>query len=259
MAAESVAVTSAEQIGTIEIRRESALNALNVEVLEGISEGLLTLCAEPGKTRVILLRGAGEKAFVAGADIKHMQNASRSELFRFIELGQRVMREIETAPVTVIAVVQGHTLGGGLELALACDLIVAGAAAKFGQPEVKLGLIPGFGGSQRLCQRAGIGAAKRLIFTGETIAADEALRLGIIDYLVPQELLDATAKEVALQIASRGPEAVSTAKRAIEQFYLPAKLAGLRFEAEAFAGRFTTAEAREGLAAFVEKRPAKFS
>lgn len=256
---ESVVLTVTDRIGTIEIRRESALNALNVDVLEGLSEAVAAASNHPEKVRAILLRGAGEKAFVAGADIKHMMNASRSELFRFVELGHRVMREIECSPTPVIAVIQGHSLGGGLELALACDLIIASSAAKFGQPEVKLGLIPGFGGTQRLCQRVGIGGAKRLILTGEPITADEAFRLGIVDYLVPPSELDTTAREVAHQIASRGAASISTAKQAIEQFYLQAKLAGLRFEAEAFAARFTTDEAREGLAAFVEKRPAKFN
>lgn len=246
------------EIATVEIRREAALNALNADVLEGLSRTFHELRSQSG-VRVVLLRGSGQKAFVAGADIKLMMSAPRNELLRFVALGQRVMREIEECPFAVIAVIQGHTLGGGLELALACDILVASSAARFGQPEVKLGLIPGFGGSQRLCQRVGIGTAKRLVLTGEPISAEDAFRVGLVDYCVAPDELEKAALDTARQIADRGPVAIAAGKRAVERFYLPAKLAGLQLEAEAFVSLFETADAREGLAAFIEKRPAKFT
>ncbi len=249
---------------TVTIEREAQLNSLSAEVLSALSSAFGELhqsCLGPdayGRARVVHLRGAGPKAFVAGADIKQMKSSSAGELAEFAALGQRVMREIESLPLPVIAVVQGFSLGGGMELALAADLIVASEVAQFGQPEVKLGLIPGFGGTQRLTARVGIGAAKRLILTGENISASEAYRIGLADYLCPPDKLEDTVAEISKQLAARSPLALAAAKRAIERFSAPVKAQGLAYELEQFLWSFGSKDAAEGLDAFVNKRRADF-
>ena len=246
------------------MQREASRNALSGEVLSALSEAVQTL--QPltqgptaySECRAVVLRGAGEKAFVAGADIREMQRATREDLARFIWLGQRVMREIELLPLPVIAAVHGFAIGGGLELALAADLIVASTAAKLGQAEVNLGLIPGFGGTQRLAARTGAGTAKRLVLTGETIAAEEGFRLGVVDYLVPVEHFEAEVSRVLKLLTEKSPLAIAAGKRAVERFFSQDKLAGLTVEVEEFLHLFESGDAREGLSAFLEKRPAQF-
>lgn len=260
-----VEVKCIEQVARVTIRRADALNALSIEVLREVRDAfafLKTRCIGEDAfkdCRAVIVAGEGEKAFVAGADIKVMQGASRSELSDFIGLGQSLMREIELTPLPVIAMVQGFAFGGGLELALACDLIVAGEKAKFGQPEVNLGLIPGFGGTQRLAARCSVGTVKRLVFSGETISAEEALRLGVVDYLFPQAELEAKTLELAQSFTSKSPLAIAAAKRAVEAYFGPQKLAGLTKEVEEFIELFGSADAQEGLAAFIEKRKPEFS
>ena len=259
-----VSLSYKDSIATVTIEREAQLNALSGEVLSSLSAAFIELNAgclgasAYEKARVVLLRGAGEKAFVAGADIKQMKAASKVELAEFTALGQRVMREIEALPLPVIAVVHGFALGGGMELALAADLIIASEKAQFGQPEVKLGLIPGFGGSQRLAARVGVGNAKRLVFTGENISAAEAYRIGVADYLASPETLEEVTAQVCSQLTARSPLALAAAKRAIERFVAPSKIQGLAYEAEQFVWSFGSKDAAEGLDAFVNKRKPDF-
>jgi len=243
-------------VAFLTIQREQALNALNVEVLQALTDAFTELQAEPD-IRAVALRGAGEKGFVAGADIRVMSEASSEELRRFVQLGQNLMRQIEAFPLPVVALVHGFALGGGFELALACDLIVASAKARFGQPEIHLGLIPGFGGTQRLIQRAGLAVAKRLIYTGETLTAEQAFQQGLVDYLVPPEEFEQRGEEILFTLAARSPVALAAAKRALEAGVF-AKSAGLRREEEEFVALFDTEDAHEGMSAFLEKRPPKF-
>ena len=260
----AVSLTYKDRIATVTIERETQLNALSGEVLSALSAAFTELNAQClgaaayDKVRVVLLRGAGEKAFVAGADIKQMKASSAIELREFTALGQRVMREVEALPLPVIAVVQGFALGGGMELALAADLIIAGEKAQFGQPEVKLGLLPGFGGTQRLTARVGIGHAKRLIFTGENISAAEAYRIGLVDYLAAPGKLDEITGQVCAQLIARSPLALAASKRAIERFVAPLKIQGLSYEEQQFLWSFGSKDAAEGLDAFVNKRKADF-
>lgn len=260
----AVKLSFEKQIATITISREPQLNALNQDVLQGLAnacEQLAPLCRGAKayeSCRVLLIRGAGEKAFVAGADIKLMQSATPAELKTFTLLGQRVMRELEALPLPVIAVVPGFAIGGGMELALACDLIMASVRASFGQAEVKLGLIPGFGGTQRLVDRVGVGSSKRMIFTGDSVTAEEAYRMGLVDYLVPHESLEARVTELCESLLARSPIALAAAKRAIEQHVAPLKLPGLQAEAEEFLSSAGSADAKEGMLAFLEKRKPLF-
>lgn len=251
-------------VARIVIQREESLNALNREVLDAVREEVESLSSPESSAdryadvRVIVISSAGEKAFVAGADIKVMREADADRIRDFIEAGQAAMRAIECAPFPVIAEVSGFALGGGLELALACDLIVASETAKLGQPEVNLGLIPGFGGTQRLTARVGAGVAKRLILTGETISAEEAHRLSLIEWLVPQDELGKKAEEIASLLATKSPLALAASKRAIDAFFSKSRDEALKGEVEEFLGVVMSADAQEGLGAFVEKRKPTF-
>lgn len=243
------------QVASIVIQREESLNALNEEVLLGLLHAFERIEKD---VRVITLAGAGGKAFVAGADIKFMEAATRAKLSSFIELGQRVMRKIELFPAPVIAVVNGFAIGGGFELALACDLIVVTEKAKLGQAEVSLGIIPGFGGTQRLVQRAGVGTAKRLIYTTENISGEEAYRLGLADWFVDSNEVEAKLEEICNTIKAKGPLAIAAAKRSIENAVAQQKLFGLTREVEEFVDLFQTNDTKEGLRAFIEKRRPSF-
>jgi enoyl-CoA hydratase len=260
----SVRLEIKDRVAHLTIARESALNSLNVEVLKSLDnaiEEITELCARENgfdEVRAVVIRGEGAKAFAAGADIKLMQSGDVKQVEAFLDLASTAFKAIELCAVPVIAAVQGFALGGGMELCLACDLIIAGRKAKFGQPEVGLGLIPGFGGTQRLCQRVGIGTAKRLILSGEIINAAEAYRLGIADYLCDEVDLDQKLSEVLEKITSKSPVAIACSKGAIERFYKDNKQAGLEFEKELFLSSFESEDAKEGLTAFVEKRDANF-
>ncbi len=253
----SVKLVSDSPVAEILINRAQSLNALNTDVLQGL---VLTFdkLSRDSALRAVIITGAGEKAFVAGADIPSMAVLGPRAIADYVELGQRAMRRIETCPVPVIAAVNGFALGGGLELALACDIIFASKKAKVGQPEVNLGIIPGFGGTQRLALRAGVGTTRRLVFSGELIDAEEAKLCGIVDKLCEPENLMEEVRNYAALIAAKGPLAVRKAKEVIRRTEEIALLGGLRNEIEAFLELFASADREEGMNAFLEKRQAKF-
>ncbi|MCA9529935.1 MAG: enoyl-CoA hydratase/isomerase family protein [Myxococcales bacterium] len=243
-------------VATLTIHRPDKMNALNRAVLEALAAAVDALGSRGG-TRCAILTGAG-KAFVAGADIAGMRDMGAVEASAFAALGHRTFDAIEALPFPVIAAVNGFALGGGCELALACDFIYASERAKLGQPEVGLGIIPGFGGTQRLPRRVGLAMARELIYTGKLIGAEEALRVGLVNAVFPPDALMAAAQETAAQIAAKGPTAVAVAKRVTAEG-LDRPLAGANaLEVERFAACFDSGEPREGMTAFLEKRPPAF-
>ena len=243
---------------TLTINRPKALNALNSEVLAALDQHI-NACSHDKSVRCLIITGAGEKAFVAGADISQMAQLSAGEAAHFAALGHAVFTKLAKLTIPVIAAVNGFCLGGGCELALACDLVYASETANFGQPEVKLGLIPGFGGTQRLARRIGEMRALELVITGRMIRADEAKRIGLCIDTIPAEDLIERVTKIAQTIAKRGPVAVRLAKR-VQRLGIEAPLdVANAFEAEAFGNLFDTADAREGMTAFLEKRDAAFS
>ena len=234
------------------------MNALVVVTLSELGEHLAGLRGDDD-VRVIVLTGAGEKAFAAGADIKYMSGLSVEAAKEWGGLGHKVGQLLETAPKASIAAINGFALGGGCELALACDLRYAASTAKLGQPEVNLGIFPGWGGTQRLARVCGLGVAKDLILSGRVVDADEALRIGLVNGVFePGELIDKTL-EVARTIASKGPLAIAAAKAAINDALKGDHAENLEAEADAFGELFSSADAKEGMTAFVEKREARFS
>ena len=239
-------------IATITINRPESLNALNPDVLQGVILALGKIASNPS-IRSVIITGKGPKAFVAGADIRTMSQLGPRPIAEYVELGQRAMRTIETFDVPVIAAVNGF------ELALACDLIVCAESAKLGQPEVNLGIMPGFGGTQRLIQRCGIGTARRLCYTGELIGAEEARMVGIADKVAPDAQLMDEVKKIATTIASKAPLAIKGTKKVINQAHQSLLLSGLRLEVEEFLRLFETADREEGMDAFLQKREAKFT
>ena len=233
------------------------MNALDVATLSELGDHLAELRADDD-VRVIVLTGAGEKAFAAGADIKYMSALSVEAAKEWGGLGHQVGQLLETGPKASIAAINGFALGGGCELALACDLRYAASTAKLGQPEVNLGIFPGWGGTQRLARVCGLGVAKDLILTGRVVDADEALRLGLVNGVFePGELLEKTL-DVARTIASKGPLAISAAKAAINHALQGDHVENLEAEADAFGELFSSSDAREGMTAFVEKRDPSF-
>ncbi len=241
-------------ISTLTINRPTALNALNRSVLEQIAH-VLREVRHDSSTRVLIVTGAGDRAFVAGADIAAMAKMSAVEGLEFSRLGHRVMQTFEDLPIPVIAAVNGFALGGGLELAMACDLIIASEKARFGQPEINLALIPGFGGTQRLPHRIGQAKARELVMTGDMIDAKTALALGLVGQVVaPEQLMDA-ARKLAEKLASKSAFALRQAKAALRASFTMEEDAGLRFEQESFGLVFASADRVEGTTAFVEKRP----
>jgi enoyl-CoA hydratase len=240
------------------LNRPKALNALNAGTLDEIAAALARVAADE-TARVLLITGAGEKAFVAGADIAEMQNATIEQAREFSESGTRVMHALEALPVPVIALVNGYALGGGCELALACDWILAADTAIFGQPEVNLGIPPGFGGTQRLPRRIGPSRALELLTTARQVKADEAAAIGLANHVVPASQLGAKGLEMARAIASNAPTAVRLAKQAVQRGASLDLFAACALETELFAQAFATQDRTEGMSAFLEKRPAKFT
>ncbi|WP_425059883.1 Short-chain-enoyl-CoA hydratase [Sporomusa carbonis] len=245
-------------IGIITINRPQALNALNAATLREL--GVLSdILACDDEVKVVIITGAGDKSFVAGADINEMFPLAAMEGRAFGKVGQLVFSKIENLPQPVIAAVNGFALGGGCELALACDIRIAAEKAKFAQPEVSLGISPGFGGTQRLPRLIGKGRAKELIFTGDMIDAAEAYRIGLVNKVVPsEELLDA-AKEMARRIMSRAPLAVQLSKAAINKGVDLDLESGVAYEAEVFGLCFATNDQKEGMTAFLKKRKPIFT
>ncbi len=245
--------------GVLTINRPESLNALNQELMSELKQALTKIDEMPfSQLRVLIITGAGEKAFVAGADIKEMSDLSSEQAQVFAERGQEVQRIFETLRIPVIAAVNGFALGGGCELALACDFIYASENAKFGLPEVSLGLIPGFGGTVRLSRVVGLAKAREMIMTGEMISATEALSLGLVSKVLPKTELLSHAEKTAELIASRGPLAIAAAKSSINQAFDLSIDQGMQLEAENFADLFESQDVREGTKAFVEKRKAQF-
>ncbi len=240
-------------VSTLTVNRPDALNALNRSVLEQIAQ-VLREVRHDSSVRVLIVTGAGEKAFVAGADIAAMSKMSAVDGLEFSRLGHRVMQTFEDLPIPVIAAVNGFALGGGMELALACDLIVASEKARFGQPEINLGLIPGFGGTQRLPHRIGHAKARELIMTGDMLDAKSALQLGLVSQVVVPDQLMETTRKLADKIASKSAFALRQAKAALRASFTMEEDAGLRFEQESFGLVFSSADRVEGTTAFVEKR-----
>ena len=242
---------------TVTVNRPKALNALSNQVMRELGQAVETFAGDDD-ARVMILTGAGDKAFVAGADIGEMAGLSSAEAEEFSRIGHKVSLAMESTPKAIIAAVNGFALGGGCELAMCADFIVASDRAKFGQPEVNLGLLAGFGGTQRLSRLVGRGNAARLLMTGEIIGAQRALELGLVTEVVPGDELMARATEIATTIASKGPVAVGSTKRALyEGTDLPIAQ-GLDLEARLFGELFDTEDMREGTQAFVEKRAAQF-
>jgi enoyl-CoA hydratase len=244
-------------VALLTIDRPKALNALNRQVLDELDAALTQVASAPD-VRALILTGGGEKAFVAGADIGEMSGYTTAQALFFATKGQAVISRLEGLSIPTIAAVNGFALGGGLELALACDLLYVSEKAKLGLPEVSLAVIPGFGGTQRLTRLLGKNRAKELIFTADPVDAAKAKEIGLaLEICAPESLLP-RCKEIAHKIASRGPLAVAQAKRAIEHGSdLPLKDAN-ELERQAFAVLFGTEDQKEGMRAFAEKRKAAF-
>jgi enoyl-CoA hydratase len=244
-----------EALAVVTVDRQDALNALDVGTLIDLRDRLRDL-AGADDVRVVVLTGAGEKAFVAGADIKYMSGLDVDQAKEWGALGHEAGRLLETMPKPTIAAINGFALGGGCELALACDIRYAASGAKVGQPEVNLGIIPGWGGTQRLARVCGLGVAKELIFTGRVIGADEALRIGLVN-AVHDPVLD-KARETAALLASKSPIALRLMKDLANRALGGDHGSNLSRESETFGELFSSYDAREGMTAFVEKREPVF-
>lgn len=242
-------------IGYITMNRPEALNALNSQTLSDLDRVLEGIDLDT--VRCVIITGAGEKAFVAGADVKEMSGFTPEEGLAFSRGGNRVFRRLESLPIPTVAAVNGFALGGGCELAMACDIRVAAENASFGQPEAGLGITPGFGGTQRMSRLIGMERAKELIYTCRRIKAAEALAFGLVSYVVPNESLMEKAEEIASKIAANVPYAVRACKKAMDQGAQTDIDRALEIEAQAFSGCFTTEDRREAMTAFVEKRKAE--
>ncbi|NLU49538.1 MAG: short-chain-enoyl-CoA hydratase [Syntrophomonadaceae bacterium] len=253
----NVLLEKEDQVAILTVNRPKALNALNRDTLLDIKKAVEIVRDDP-EVSVLIVTGAGDKAFVAGADITFMQEMTAVEGREFGLLGQAVFSLIESMEKPVIAAIKGFALGGGCELAMSCDFRIAADNAKFGQPEVGLGVTPGFGGTQRLPRLVGTGMAKQLLYTGDQIDANEALRIGLVNYVVPAgELMD-YVKKIAKKIASRGQLAVRFCKVAVNEGMQTDINRSMTIEADLFGLCFATEDQKEGMKAFVEKRKADF-
>ena len=258
MAEVNVRVELEGPFATVTVDRPKSLNALDTRTLQELEKAVADLSLRE-QLRGVILTGAGEKAFVAGADIAEMNGMDADRARHFGALGQRVMDVISALPVPVVAAVNGFALGGGCELALACDFIYASENAKFGLPEVSLGILPGFGGTQRLTRLLGRARAKELIFTGDMIDAAKAKEIGLVMDVVPLPKLLGHARAALERIAMKGPLAVRRAKEAIDRGADLELADGLAIEREVFSDLFASADRREGMKAFLEKRPPVFT
>jgi enoyl-CoA hydratase len=247
----------------VTVSRPEAMNALNSEVIQEFGEMLAwveeRLKAEAASIRALIVTGAGEKAFIAGADIKQFVGMTPEVAAEFSGKGHAVFRKFETISIPVIAAVNGFALGGGLELALACDFIVAAENAKFGMPEVTLGLMPGFGGTVRLPLRVGVARARELSYLGTMISAQEAQLMGLVSRITTRAELLPTCLELASTIALRGPQAIARVKRSINEGMSLTEDEALRLEQSLFSGIYATDDAEEGVRAFIDKRKPLFT
>ena len=240
-----------EQIAILTINRPNALNALNSQVLDELDKTLDII--DKDKIRTLIITGAGEKSFVAGADIAEMSTLTKKQGEDFSKKGNDVFRKLETLPIPVIAAVNGFALGGGCEIAMSCDIRICSENANFGQPEVGLGITPGFGGTQRLARLVGMGMAKQMIFTGQNIKAEEALRIGLVNAIYPQNELLNEAKKLALAIAKNYPNAVQRSKKAINEGIQVDIDKGVEIEEKLFGDCFETSEQIDGMNNFLNK------
>jgi enoyl-CoA hydratase len=254
---ETLLVDVADNVATITINRPDKRNALNAAVRRELLQALDNLRGDVN-ARVLVITGAGDKAFIAGADIAEFAERTAVEQ-RGVMSERRIFDEIAQFPKPVIAMINGFALGGGCEVALACDVRVAARSARLGQPEIKLGIIPGGGGTQRLPRLIGVGNAMRLILTGELIGAEEAARLGMVDVVVDDGDLDARTYEIARAMAAHSPLTLQLARSAIRASEEMPLAAGLAYERELFITAFGSADKREGVAAFLEKRAPRFT
>lgn len=253
----AVDVTRDGAIATVTLNRPDVLNAFNTEQLRAVIE-VFRAIKEDSTVRAVILTGAGEKAFAAGADIKEMVDLDRTGAYEFGKLGHAATRAVETLPQPVIAAVNGFAMGGGCEIALAADFRIASENAVFGQPEVGLGIPPGWGGTQRLVRAVGPGFAAEMILTGRRVKADEALRVGLVNAVVPLAELMAKATELATMIAKSSPRAVRSSKRLMQLAFNGQVASGLSTEHNAFADAFASNQQTEGMRAFIEKRQPSF-
>jgi len=258
MAYENLLLDVSDRVATVTINRPKSLNALNPATMRELKAALEDLAGRED-AGVVLLTGAGEKAFVAGADIQEMRGFTPVQALEFALFGQGILELIERLPQPVIGAINGFALGGGCELAMACDLLIAAETAKFGQPEVNLGIIPGYGGTQRLPRLVGRNLAKELVLTGEMITAQRAYEIGLVNRVVPPAELMNAARETAAKILSKGPVAIRTAKMAMNRGLDLDLSNACALEANAFAVGFATSDRIEGMTAFLEKRKAVFT
>jgi enoyl-CoA hydratase len=252
-----VTLEKGDGIATITVNRPESLNALNSEVLDGLKNAAEDALADDS-VFVVIVTGAGEKAFVAGADIKEMTDKTPLDMRKFTILGHQVMDLFAKMEKPTIAAVNGFALGGGCELAIACDIRLASDNAKIGVPEVSLGIFPGFGGTQRLTSLLGKGRASEMVFTGGMITAEEAERIGLVNHVYPQAELMNEARAMAKEISAKGPLAVRLAKSSINRALEGGLDDGLAYERELVSLSFSTEDKVEGLKAFLEKRPPNF-
>ncbi|HBK53023.1 short-chain-enoyl-CoA hydratase [Syntrophomonas wolfei] len=257
MAYENIILEREEKLAVLYINRPKAMNALNKDTLLEIKDAVTAVNEDPA-VELLIITGSGDKSFVAGADIAFMQNLSAMEAREFGALGQKVFRLIEAVEKPVIAAVNGFALGGGCELAMCCDFRIAASNAKFGQPEVGLGITPGFGGTQRLPRLVGPGMAKQLLYTADVINADEAFRIGLVNKVVQPEELLPEVKKIAGRILSKGQLAVRLSKAAANEGMQTDIDRAMSIEADAFGLCFATQDQKEGMTAFLEKRKANF-
>lgn len=243
-------------VGVLKINRPEALNALNFQVLKDLDA---FLNSDLTGLRALVVTGAGEKSFVAGADIKEMEKLTKDDAWKMADRGQAVFSKLSDAPFVSIAAVNGFALGGGLELALSCDMILASSKAKLGLPEVSLGLIPGYGGTQRLARTVGLQFARYMVLSGDMVTASEALAVGLVAKVYEAEKLAEEALNLAKKVASRGPQALNLAKKAMRRGFNTDLHEGLKIEAEYFAQTFTSKDHNEGIKAFIEKRAPQFT
>ena len=256
MSWETVTLEWDDSVATLTVDRPEALNALNVPTLEAMDEAIAEAASEDA--RALVLTGAGDDAFIAGADIKYMKDLSVEEGQAWGELGHGVADALESFPAPTIAAVNGYAFGGGCEMAIACDLRVASESAIIGNTEIDLGIIPGWGATQRLPRLVGDETARRMIYLGERLDAESAAEVGLVGEVVPDEELDETVADLAAEIAAKPAFAMQAAKQSINQTAEGSQTAGLDYEKRSFASLFGTHDQREGLTAFVEDREPDF-